>query len=429
MNKKIIIILIVIVSIICIICLCILNALKGKEENNMADNNTIVEVEDILNPDATDIKEDYHIEKERNATRFFTVQNCVQAYIDNINSNNSQAILDILSTTYKDSHTINETNISTLINQYNGDTFTVKEMEILRGDRIFQYRLYGYLTNEQGEQQYMYFKVTTDNLNRTFEIEPFIGEEYQALEDIPLEETNIEEIVENENNTYTYKEITNEEICRIYQRYYTELEMTNPEEAYEMLDAAYREERFPTIEDFRTYLEENREVIEQATLSSYSVNKGDITTRYVIIDSYKNQYILEEESIMNFTIKLDAYTIPDLTYAEDYTELPDSEKASANIGIFMQMINTKDYVHAYEKLADGFKNNYFQTIEQCKEYVNNNWYNVNNYIINSYKNEGNVYIYDVSIKNIRELRQDTTINKSFNVLLGEGTDFTISFNV
>ena len=123
------------------------------------------------------------------------------------------------------------------------------------------------------------------------------------------------------------------------------------------------------------------------------------------------------------------YTIPDLTYAEDYTELPDSEKASANIGIFMQMINTKDYVHAYEKLADGFKNNYFQTIEQFKEYINNNWYYVNNYTINSYKNEGNVYIYDVSIKNIRELREDTTINKSFNVLLGEGTDFTISFNV
>ena len=93
------------------------------------------------------------------------------------------------------------------------------------------------------------------------------------------------------------------------------------------------------------------------------------------------------------------------------------------------MINTKDYTHAYEKLADGFKNNYFQSVDQFKEYVKNNWHNVNKYTINSYKNEGNVYIFDVSLNSIRELRDDTTINKTFNVLLGEGTDFTISFNV
>ena len=425
MNKKIIIILIIIISIICIACLCILKILKAEEGNNVS-NNTIIEVQDPLRPDEI-VQEEYKIEKERNATRFFTVQDCIQAYINSINSNSTQAILDMLSTTYKENHMINKSDISNLIDQYNGNTFTAKEMEILRGDRIFQYRVYGYLTNNQ-ERQYIYFKVKTDNLNRTFEIEPFTEEDI-SLDEIPLEETSIQEIAKNENNGYTYKEITREEICRIYQRYYTELEKTNPEEAYEMLDVAYKQERFPTIEEFKMYLEENNEAIEQAVMASYSVNKGNLTTSYVIQDSYKNQFLIEEESIMNFTIKLDAYTIPDASYPEEYAKLPDSEKASANVGLFIQMINTKDYVHAYEKLSDGFKNNYFPTIEQFKEYIKNNWYNVNDYTINSYKNEGNVYIYDVSIKNIKELREDTTINKSFNVLLGEETDFTISFNV
>lgn len=425
MKKKMIIILIVIISILCIICLGILKILDKEEGNTV--NNEIVEVQDTLRPDET-VQEEYSIEKERNATRFFTVQDCIQTYIDAINNNDAQAILNKLSTTYKEDNSIHESNISNLINLYNGNTFTAKEMEILRGDRIFQYRVYGYLTNDQG-RQYMYLKVKTDKNNRTFEIEPYIGEEYTSLEDIPLEEANIDEIAKNDNNTFSYRDISKEEISRIYQRYYTNLEIERPEEAYEMLDVSYRQERFPTIDDFKMYVEENREAIEQASLSGYSVNNEDNITKYVIRDSYNNQYIIEEESIMNFTIQLDSYTIPDPTYTEEYAQLPDSEKASANVGIFMQMINTKDYTHAYEKLADGFKNNYFQSVDQFKEYVKNNWHNVNKYTINSYKNEGNVYIFDVSLNSIRELRDDTTINKTFNVLLGEGTDFTISFNV
>ncbi len=425
MKKKMIIILIVIISILCIICLGILKILDKEEGNTV--NNDIVEVQDTLRPDET-VQEEYSIEKERNATRFFTVQDCIQTYIDSINNSDAQAILNKLSTTYKEDNSIHESNISNLINLYNGNTFTAKEMEILRGDRIFQYRVYGYLTNDQG-RQYMYLKVKTDRINRTFEIEPFIGEQYTSLEDIPLEEANIDEIAKNDNNTFSYRDISKEEISRIYQRYYTNLEIERPEEAYEMLDVSYRQERFPTIDDFKMYVEENREAIEQASLSGYSVNNEDNITKYVIRDSYNNQYIIEEESIMNFTIQLDSYTIPDPTYTEEYAQLPDSEKASANVGIFMQMINTKDYTHAYEKLADGFKNNYFQSVDQFKEYVKNNWHNVNKYTINSYKNEGNVYIFDVSLNSIRELRDDTTINKTFNVLLGEGTDFTISFNV
>lgn len=425
MKKKMIIILIVIISILCIICLGILKILDKEEGNTV--NNDIVEVQDTLRPDET-VQEEYSIEKERNATRFFTVQDCIQTYIDSINNSDAQAILNKLSTTYKEDNSIHESNISNLINLYNGNTFTAKEMEILRGDRIFQYRVYGYLTNDQG-RQYMYLKVKTDRINRTFEIEPFIGEQYTSLEDIPLEEANIDEIAKNDNNTFSYRDISKEEISRIYQRYYTNLEIERPEEAYEMLDVSYRQERFPTIDDFKMYVEENREAIEQASLSGYSVNNEDNITKYVIRDSYNNQYIIEEESIMNFTIQLDSYTIPDPTYTEEYAQLPDSEKASANVGIFMQMINTKDYTHAYEKLADGFKNNYFQSVDQFKEYVKNNWHNVNKYTINSYKNEGNVYIFDVSLNSIRELREDTTINKTFNVLLGEGTDFTISFNV
>lgn len=132
---------------------------------------------------------------------------------------------------------------------------------------------------------------------------------------------------------------------------------------------------------------------------------------------------------MNFTIKLDSYTVPESDFNTEYSKLKDAEKASANIGIFMQMINTKDYAHAYEKLSDGFKTNYFGTLEEFKNYVESNLYYVNDYTINNYKNEGNIYIYYITLKDHNSLRDETTMDKTFNIRLGEGTDFEISFSV
>ena len=93
------------------------------------------------------------------------------------------------------------------------------------------------------------------------------------------------------------------------------------------------------------------------------------------------------------------------------------------------MINTKDYAHVYEKLSDGFKANYFGTLEEFKNYIESNFYYVNDYTINHYSNEGNIYIYYITLKDYNSLNDENTMDKTFNIRLGEGTDFEISFNV
>lgn len=386
--QKIIKVLIAIVLIICLICIICVVYLKMLGNERTTDNQEIVEVQDPLNPDG-DVEINYEIEKVKNATRFYTVQNCIQSYLDN-------------------------------------DTFTAKKMESLGGERIIQYRVYGF-ADINGEKQYLYFKVKTDTENLTFEVTPYEGEEYKALEDIKLTEDNAE-IKINGDNVYTYEEISQEEMSRRYLQYYYSLELNDIEEAYSLIDEEYRNQRFESLEDYREYVEINKEMFSQAILTGYSVENNNGYTQYVLRDSYSNYYVLKEDGIMDFTILLDTYTVKDDNYLQAYNKLDESEKTSANVELFIQMINTRDYKHAYNTLSDGFKTNYFPTLEQFKEYVLNNFYYYNIATINSTRNEGNIYIYEVTLKDGVSTAAETK-NKSFNIRLGEGTDFEISFNV
>ena len=131
---------------------------------------------------------------------------------------------------------------------------------------------------------------------------------------------------------------------------------------------------------------------------------------------------------MKYKVQLDTYTIKTETYIKNYNTLKDLEKASVNVDMFIQMINTKDYHHAYEVLSEGFKNNYFSTEEEFKNYMRENFYNYNVLNINTSTNEGTVYIFKSTLTNGMNSETENK-DKTFNVLLGEGTDFTISFNV
>jgi hypothetical protein len=307
---------------------------------------------------------------------------------------------------------------------YIGDSVTLEKMETLGGERIVQYRAYGVIQNNE-EKQDVYFKVIMDTDNLTFSITPY--EECKSLDEIELVETNTE-IKENSNNTFTYDEVNKEEMSRRYLEYYYNLELNNQNKAYSLIDEEYKKERFDSLESYIDYANSNKKTFTDAILTGYAVEDNDEYTQYVIRDSYENYYIIKEEAIMNFTIMLDTYTLRGDDYAQSYNKLSESEKASADVQLFIQMINNRDYQHAYNVLPSGFKENYFQTLESFKEYISNNYYYYNIATISSTKNEGNIYIYTVTIKNGGSTAAETK-DVGFNVKLGQDTDFEISFNV
>lgn len=382
--KKIIVMLIIVLIIICVIVLVLIKVLQKRNDQKNKELGYVPENTELL-------AQEYKTEKLRNLTDFFSVETCIQ---NNINT-----------------------------------TFKAKDMNVLGSDRIYSYGVYGEESNaETGEVTEKYFIVRVDTIALAFELQELNSEDYNDIDEIDLS-TDLKEIVQTENNKFEYVKISNEKACRIYLQMYTDLLLSDPETAYEMLEDQYRQERFSSsYENFLQYIEENRTYLESAVLSEYAVNYLEEYTEFMIVDTYGNNYLVRAKSVMDYTIQLDAYTIKDEKYQEEYNNLSDLEKASINLDIFIRMLNTKDYTHAYGVLSEGFKNNYFPTEEDFINYVKETFFDYNITTINPNTNEGEIYIYDVNLRSGAGSAAQT-INKTFNVLLGEGTDFTISFNV
>ena len=373
--KKKIGIIFLIVVIICLVCIIALYSLNKK-------NSTLQTEEKV---EGENEKVEYTSEKLKDPVKFFSIQACIQE-----NSNQD---------------------------------FTAVDMNILEGDRIFSYSVQG--TMKANRIDYFIVRVDTENMTFIIEQQDY---HYDNLNQINLE-TNIQEIKDNGKNTFKYITISEEEICRMYFKHFTELELKDTQKAYSFLDNDYKEERFPTFNEYQEYVQECKDRIENSVLAKYSVdyNKDDI--QYVLVDNYNNSYLVKATSVMNYTIKLDNYTIKVENFKDSYTKLEDKEKVQSNVYMFLQMINTKDYKHAYALLDDTFKNNNFNTLQKFKEYVQNSFFPYNLSIFEATcKEEGNYYIYETTIResssSVAETKKLTVIMK-----LEKETDFVMSFSI
>lgn len=377
--KKIVKIIAIVVLIICIICIALLYILKQQENNT----DTQVTEGDTLNVE-------YVTEKLRDPTTFFAIEDYIQKDFE--------------------------------------ENFVAKEMNVLSGERIDSYAVCGEKTDELSNNvQKMYFIFRIDIENMTYDIEA-LNESYNNINEINLN-TNIQEIQNDGSNSFEAETVTSEQMCRIYLEHFTQLELNNIEEAYNLIDEEYRKERFPTIQEYQEYVEGYREVIQTGVLYQYSADYKDDYTEYILVDNYGTSYTVRETSIMNYTIMLDNYTIKVDTYEEDYNKLSDENKVQSNVYIFLQMLNTKDYEHAYELLDNTFKNNNFDTLDKFEEYINQNFFNFNHNSTDvDITQEGEYYIYESTIRNnggsAAESKKLTVIMQLLN-----STDFVMSFSI
>ena len=208
---------------------------------------------------------EYTVEKVRDATKFFSVEKCIQ---DNIE-----------------------------------ETFTAEKMNILNAEKIASYAVYGHYIGDGENIEEQYYIVRVDLNNDTFLIEE-LDEKYNDINQIDLG-TDLEQISNSGNNTFEYITISTEQICQIYLENFWELELNDAQKAYNLLDSEYREETFPDSNDFEQYVSENRETIENLTIVDSTTNYTDNYTEYYIQDNDDNTYIIKEDSIMNYVILLD----------------------------------------------------------------------------------------------------------------------------
>ena len=277
----------------------------------------------------------------------------------------------------------------------------------------------------------IFFIVVIDSENGTFEI---YGDDYvkkygydknkELLKDFQI--TNIEK---NTFNKIKNDNITDQDMAINYFNDYKYNILNNIEKAYNSLDEEYRNKRFGSLEEFTKYIQDNITIFRNITIEQYICDKYEDYTEYICRDQNENIYVFKETAIMNYTLQLDTYTIPTDNFIEEYENGNVEKKVTMNIGKFIDMINNFDYKSAYNVLNQSFKEKYFKTEEEFKQYMKNTYYECNAIDLKDFSNENGTYVYTGIMRN--KFYDDTDPGKDINIImrLKNGTDFEMSFEV
>lgn len=435
MNKKHIIILIIISIIIILLTGSILFLLK--KSNN---NDSIPEISDV----GEDI--DYSSTNEKIVTdkiEYYTVRNCINNYLNALNKESSiyyfgneynkdaqiENVYSLLSSKFIKQQNITQSNLFSIIKTIDEEEiFIPLEMKVLEKENINQYIVYGEiqtLSNKFISKSFII--VNLDMKNKTYSIEPVINN-YNSIDDITLNNENIA-INKNYYNMYQNQNITNEYVTNEYFVLLKRLMLSDPDTAYTLMKEEYKNSRFGNINEFRNYINNNRQEILKIDMKQYLVNNYENYIEYVAKDQFGNLYIFDENEEKSIDIKFDTYTLKSEVFTNKYIKSTDEEKVQMNIDKFIQMINRHDYRTSYNCIADSFKNNYFKTQEEFQNYIGNNFYIYNKFAFKSCeKKAADIYVCKVQLTDY--MNENSEI-KEINVImqLGDNLDFKMSFGM
>ena len=229
-------------------------------------------------------------EKVKMESVYFTVEECIYKYLQNISENNTEVIDSIAEG--------NKVNIS-ITNEGQVENFIIQDMYSLVGESYAMY--YTSILIDDTEE---YIQVNIDHKNQTYSILELDKQTYNNI--ISNEyKTNEKEEKTILPNKYNHKEsvnLTTREILEKYMKNYKLLLDRYPEKAYEILDDNYKKENNVTLDNLVEYVEENNETINEATVVNYTIENTDANVKYTCIDNHNNQFIFTITSVMNYTI-------------------------------------------------------------------------------------------------------------------------------
>jgi len=387
--------------------------------------------------------------KLKNTNWFFTVKNCLNKYIEYINEDNSIAVYNLLDKEYIKNNNLTEKNVMDFVNKKNISSY----YRILKVYQITGIKYGTYYVDAKSNNNEIFYIVNIDSNSNAFSIMPISKEEYQTSISTPAKhEQSQEDTVErNKYNYVMYNYDSEEEIVERYLQDYLETALFNTDEAYNLLDEEYSKLKFTNIDEFRRYIVQRKEMLEKMCkktwktsndfsdskeydeyfkkivlnrLDEYLINDNNGNKQYVCIDTFGNYYIFNIESIMNYTIMLDNYTIDLPDFVSRYKSANNQEKTALNIQKIVDALNDKDYKYVYEKLADSFKENYFKDLHSFEQYAKSEFGEKIEVEYNSFLETSNYCTYSITLKNINQ-----EIEKTIIMDLQEGTNFVFSFNV
>lgn len=389
-------------------------------------------------------------EKVKLENIYFSVEACIEKTISYAKENNNIAIYNLTNYDFAKLNNITENNSIEKLGLNNIEKFKIQEMYSITGLNYTSYYVKGITLDNKNA----YFNLNWDVENSAFDFKILTESEYTNYIETTIENASSKEnfIESNRNNSIPYKYLAEGELAEKYFWDYIDNAINFPDLAYNNLDKDYREKKFGNVSNYIKYVQENIKLQElynakntkvedfsnymeyltthkNVGLENYRIDKTDEYTQYVCIDSYGNYYIFRATELMKYTLLLDTYTIDIPEFTNKYNESNTQEKIILNLNKFMLALNDGDYKYAYNLLADSFKENNFKTQEEFENYIKSNLFEENEFNYQKYGNEaGTYYTYEVKITD-KSGKSNDEITKTFIILLEEGTDFELSFNL
>ena len=368
---------------------------------------------------------------------FYSISNYVQSCLDYGSVNfetredktleeKGEMFLDILNEDYKKRNNINSDNI--LNRMYKGEnrlSFYPLHMKQLIENNMFINVVHGLIEDyETGAYlQDGYYIVRLDVNTYAVDVEPVNN--VNSIDEVQISKST-KEIKPNDYNEYVSVTINVPNLINRYIANYKILCKNHPDLAYNYLDKEYREKRYGNIEEFKQ--EVTKQNSEDIIMKSYKVDQQEGYRRIVCLDEKGKYYIINETSTMEYRLIMDTYTITIPEFLDKYNKANAQEKVVLNIDRFMKALNDKNYKFAYSVLANSFKERNFKTLADFENYAKMNFYENNKFSYEKFGNEADMYYtYEVNISN--EGAENIGKTKTFIVLLKDGTDFELSFNL
>ncbi len=402
-KKSVILVFMIIVTIIIIVVSTVLLLFINMQKNTI--NNNKNELITFLTE---------KVRRVENRDQFFNIGNHIKKYMDYRKQNDTQAI-----------QAISKEEV------INIDNFQAKEMYLL--NKITNYTVYVYgVTKQANVQNDYYMVVNLDYTNYTFSISASSKQEFENAKNNMVKGQYKEDIViqKNKYNDIVLGETVDDfEVLKIYFDDYKFKAIYYPEEAFELIDVTYKKEKFNNdLEQFKAYIQNNRNTLQDANIVKHGVTKENGITKYIFVDNYNQYYELKETGIYQYTIILDNYTVQSNEQLQKYNRLTNEEKALSNIDKVMKLIDEKDYNTIYNYLNQDFKNTNFPTIESFTKYMKETFFENNIVGRIEVKQEGNIFILNVPYKESLSTAAED-MEKTFMMKLTEGMNFELSFEI
>ena len=420
----IIILLIIVIVSILIILLGKLN--QKKEESNIS----IDDGEEIIQE-----KDENGYAELNDYGLYYSINNILSKYINIVTSNeiqdieeesnkeytdysqNMDMIYSLLDKKYINNYKITVNNVEKFIYELDDNVKIIPiNIKIKYGENINTCIVNAYIIGNNIEEKE--FIIRLDNKNETFSME-FINND-------DVKENNIDNEDRIQVNDYNHFEIqvaTNEEIAMNYLEQYKNLAERAPQIVYDnYLDDNYKKLKFESLEEFKKYIESNKEELESIRTNKYLYNDlGDGKAEYVCKDQYNNVYIFDINSIFDYKIKLDNYTLLTDKFKTEYKNANDSKKVQMNTDRFIQMLNRHDYKSLYNCISNDFKNNYFGTEEEFVDFIKQHFFDYNNLSFKEFSKEGTkLFKYTISVEDLTENDKEV---KTVNMIMQINNDF------